>query len=90
MRSRAEALEESGLDRACSGPAKPYRGRHRAEAGRGRDHLKQRIVAERGYLNLQLNHEDVAEFDYRPGKCARAYRVIALRKNITEPAASRP
>jgi hypothetical protein len=30
-----------------------------------------------------LNYEDVAEFDYRPGKCSRPYRVIALRKNIT-------
>lgn len=27
------------------------------------DH-KQRIVTERGYVNLALNHEDVAEFDY--------------------------
>jgi hypothetical protein len=26
---------------------------------------------------------DVAEFTYRPGKCARGYRVIALRKNIS-------
>jgi hypothetical protein len=33
---------------------------------------------------LELNYEDVAEFDYQPGKCARPYRVIALRKNITK------
>ena len=49
-----------------------------------RDNHKQRIVAERGYLNLELNGEDVAEFDYRPGKCARTYRVVALRKNISK------
>lgn len=49
-----------------------------------RDNHKQRIVKERGYLNLQLNGEDVAEFDYRPGKCARSYRVVALRKNISK------
>ena len=55
----------------------------RATRRREPDH-KQRIVAERGYLNLELNHEDVAEFDYRPGKCARPYRVVALRKNITK------
>ena len=32
----------------------------------------------------RLNDEDVAEFDYQPGKCARPYRVIALRKNLTK------
>src|SRR5206468_3763889 len=42
------------------------------------------IVHERGYVNLELNHEDVAEFTYQPGKCARPYRVIALRKNISK------
>jgi hypothetical protein len=42
----------------------------------------QRIVTERGYLNLELNHEDVAEFTYQPGRCA-PYRVVALRKNIS-------
>jgi len=44
---------------------------------------KERIVAERGYLNLQLNHEDVAEFSYQPGKCTRPYRVVVVRKNIS-------
>jgi hypothetical protein len=45
---------------------------------------KQRIVREREYLNLELNHEDVAEFSYRPGKCSRPYRVVAVRKNISK------
>lgn len=45
---------------------------------------KQRIVREREYLNLELNHEDVAEFDYRPGKCSAEYRVVAVRKNISK------
>jgi hypothetical protein len=45
---------------------------------------KQRIVVEREYLNLRLNHEEVAEFNYRPGKCSRDYRVVVLRKNISK------
>jgi len=40
-------------------------------------------VTERGYLDLRLDYEDVAEFDYRPGKCGRPYRVVALRKNLS-------
>ena len=45
---------------------------------------KERIVVEREYLNLRLNHEEVAEFTYRPGKCSRDYRVVVLRKNISK------
>ena len=45
---------------------------------------KQRIVIEREYLNLRLNHEEVAEFNYRPGKCSKDYRVVVLRKNISK------
>jgi hypothetical protein len=47
-------------------------------------HEKERIVREREYVNLELNHEDVAEFSYQPGKCNRPYRVVALRKNISK------
>lgn len=80
MRSRAEALDESAWTRL----ERPVKHQPRTDQKRERepDH-KQRIVAERGYLNLELNHEDVAEFDYQPGKCARPYRVVALRKNIS-------
>lgn len=46
--------------------------------------VKQAIVVERGYRNLRLFNEEVAEFDYQPGPCARAYRFIVLRKSIAE------
>jgi hypothetical protein len=81
LRSRADALDESCWTRLHR-PA-PYQTITGATRAR-RDNHKQRIVAERGYLNLRLHHEDVAEFAYQPGKCARAYRVIALRKNISK------
>jgi hypothetical protein len=81
LRSRAEALDEaawSRLDRPA-GHVSPTG----ATRARRQDH-KQRIVTERGYLDLRLDHEDVAEFGYQPGKCARPYRVVALRKNISK------
>ena len=31
---------------------------------------------ERGYLNLRLNYEGVAEFTYRPGNCTRDYHIV--------------
>lgn len=48
-----------------------------------RANRKRQIVKEREYLNLELNYEDVATFDYRPGKCQRSYRMVVLRKNIS-------
>jgi len=45
--------------------------------------VKDEIVRKRGYKVLRQAAEDVVEFSYRPGKCTRDYRVIALRKNIS-------
>ena len=45
--------------------------------------VKDDIVRERGYKVLRQRAEDVVEFSYRPGKCTRDYRVVALRKNIS-------
>jgi hypothetical protein len=45
--------------------------------------VKDEIVRDRGYKVLRQAGEDVVEFTYRPGKCKRDYRVIALRKNIS-------
>ena len=80
LRSRAEAVDESSW-RRLHRPA-PYQNETGQVRARRAD-VKSAIVTEREYLDLQLNHEDVAEFDYQPGKCARSYRVIALRKNIS-------
>jgi hypothetical protein len=39
---------------------------------------------ERGFLNLCLAREDLAEFEYRPRHAKRPYRMIVLRKTIVE------
>lgn len=45
--------------------------------------VKERIVKERGYTNLRLACEHVAEFDYRPAACGKTYRMVVVRKNIS-------
>jgi len=45
--------------------------------------VKDDIVRERNFKVLRQKAEDVVEFSYRPGKCKRDYRVVALRKNIS-------
>lgn len=44
---------------------------------------KEQIVIEKGYENYRLNEESVAEIEYKPGKCGRAYRLVMVRKNIS-------
>ena len=44
--------------------------------------VKEQIVRERGYKNLHVVEEHVAEFRYRPVACNRDYRVIVLRKRV--------
>ncbi len=47
------------------------------------ENVKDRVVRERGFTNIRLNSEMVAEFHYQPTACAKPYRIIALRKNLT-------
>jgi hypothetical protein len=48
-----------------------------------RPNVKQEIVCQRELLNLHLLKETVAEFDYQPRACAKAYRMVVVRKLIT-------
>ena len=46
--------------------------------------VKEQIIRLRGFENLKLNSEEVAEFDYRPARCKRTYRMVVVRKNISK------
>ena len=45
--------------------------------------MKEQIVIEREFTNIVLESEDVAEFDYRPTACSKAYRMVVVRKNLS-------
>jgi hypothetical protein len=47
------------------------------------DNVKEQIVRQRGFDNLRLNGEEVAEFNYQPTACRETYRMVVVRKNIT-------
>jgi hypothetical protein len=44
---------------------------------------KEEVIRAREFENIRLHSEDVGQFDYRPGKCSRNYRVVAVRKNLS-------
>jgi hypothetical protein len=75
----AQSLDESRWER-LERPAKyavQTRERHRPV------NVKEEIIRQREYKNYRLVCEDVAEFDYRPGACAKTYRMVVVRKNIS-------
>jgi Transposase DDE domain group 1 len=46
------------------------------------ERVKSEIVRERGFKAIHLVEEMIAEFEYRPTKCKKDYRVIVLRKKL--------
>jgi len=74
---RAQALPQSAWQ-PLERPTPPRARRRRQRQPR----VHERIVKEKGYKNIRLNSGQAAEFPYRPGQCAREYRVVVVRKNL--------
>jgi len=54
-----------------------------------RENVKKRIVTEREYKHMTLEHEDIAEVEYRPTKCKKNYRLVICRKTISKKCAQK-
>lgn len=54
----------------------------KTEPRRRPENVKERIVVQRGFDNLRLEKEEVAEFAYRPTKCRKTYRIVTLKKSL--------
>jgi Transposase DDE domain group 1 len=61
---------------------RPPRYRVRTAPRRKPEHFRPEIVRRRGYEDIHLLEEMVAEFDYRPSACKKGYRMIVLRKRV--------
>jgi hypothetical protein len=46
--------------------------------------VKESMVVARAFTNIRLVSEEVAEFEYRPTACRQSYRLIVVRKNLSE------
>jgi hypothetical protein len=49
---------------------------------RRRKRVKQQVVEERGFKDIRLVDEEVAQMRYRPLACRRDYRLVIVRKNL--------
>jgi hypothetical protein len=75
----AENLQESAWKR-LERPQRPVKTVPRAKPA----NVKREVIRQREYVHLEQNHEDVAEFTYRPTACHRGYRMVVVRKNISK------
>jgi hypothetical protein len=83
--ARANLIEEAGSlpRRAWERLQRPAKYEiHSAERWRP-DNVKEAKVVEREFKNIRLRSEDVAEFDYSPTFCAKTYRIVVVRKNLS-------
>jgi hypothetical protein len=80
VKDRAENLAPSDWKKLRRPPAYTRKGPRRARP----DKVKRQIIRQRDYLHLELQSEEVAEFDYQPVACQQAYRMIVVRKNISQ------
>jgi hypothetical protein len=76
---RAETLPR----KAWQSLDRPARYRVETEPRWRPENVKEHIIQERGYKNLHLKSEQLAEFDYRPGHCQKTYRMVVVRKNLS-------
>jgi Transposase DDE domain group 1 len=63
--------------------ARPPRYQVQTQPRRRPANIKEQIVVERGFENIRLVCEAVAELVYRPTVCRKSYRLIVVRKNLS-------
>jgi hypothetical protein len=79
LRQIAGELPETAWKPLIRGAKYPVRTQERARP----ENVKEQIVKAREFDNIRLVSEDVAEFEYRPGRCRKMYRVVVVRKNLS-------
>jgi hypothetical protein len=75
---RAQRLPERVWQQLQRPPGSPVKTQPRQRPA----NVKDEVVRRRGYRNVRLLSEQVAEFNYRPGPCQQEYLIVVLRKQL--------
>ena len=83
-RPNLETLAENLPDSAWKPLKRPSKSSRKTKQTRARrPKYKEQFVIAKEYKNKRLEKEFVAEFDYQPTACRRAYRMIVLKKQVS-------
>jgi hypothetical protein len=83
MIGRAEVIEDSEYRELVRGADQAFKDQAHKQRTKP-PWVKEQVIRERGYLNLCLAREELAEFEHQPKKANRPYRIVVLRKTIVE------
>jgi len=81
MVARAENLEESDYRELVRKADQSF---EQAQTRTKPPRIKEQVIREREFLNQRLEQEDIAEFEHRPSKAKRPYRMVVVRKTIVQ------
>jgi hypothetical protein len=79
LKAQAEALPAGAWKKL----QRPAQYQVQTQPRRRPENVQEQIVREREFKNIRLASEDVAEFEYQPTACQKAYRVVVVRKNLS-------
>jgi hypothetical protein len=79
VRKIADTLSDGAWKPFCRKPKYQVLTRERDKP----ENVKEAIVYQRGFRNIRLVSEHVAEIPYQPTKCKKVYRLVILRKNLS-------
>ena len=80
LKTKAGAVPEAQYEELIRDADRAFDGEARTKPPR----VKESIVVARGYRNIILESEDIAEFEHKPSKAKKTYRIVVLRKNLVE------
>jgi hypothetical protein len=80
LKELADSLPQTAWKKLFRPPAYAAKGPPRQRPPR----VKRQVIRRREFLHLELQSEEVAEFEYRPTACQKSYRMIVVRKNISQ------
>ena len=75
----AEDLDESAWQTLARSARYAVKTKPRAKPA----NVKRQVIRRRQFEHMELQSEQVAEFDYQPIACKRSYRMVVIRKNIS-------
>jgi hypothetical protein len=79
LKARAEDVDESAWKPLHRPPKYTMKTQPRERPA----NVKQPIVVERGFRDIRLTDEHVAEINYQPVACEKKYRLVIVRKNLS-------
>ncbi len=77
--SKAEGVQEQEFDELIRHANRVFGAAERAKQSR----VKEELVKKYGFYNIRLESEDLAEFEHKPLKTKKTYRLVVVRKNLS-------